>query len=175
MEATASREILIFSDTHGNPSLMREALARHPDADVIHLGDGIEDMSFLSLGARRIFRVRGNFEDFAYPLSSRRDAPPAELMLDAGGLTLMLTHGHTLHVKYGMERAISHATAAGADVLLYGHTHRPDDTYLPAGTDGIVRPLRLFNPGSAGTGMSRSYGLLTHTGDNFIFSHVLTV
>jgi len=41
---------LIFSDSHGNPTYMKRAIAKNPDAEVIFfLGDGISDAESLAV------------------------------------------------------------------------------------------------------------------------------
>ena len=65
------------------------------------------------------------------------------------GFRFFIIHGHTRSVKNNMNRAILASRTKGADVLLYGHTHIPEDKYIPEDEDGS-KPLRLFNPGSLG-------------------------
>lgn len=65
------------------------------------------------------------------------------------------THGHMYGVKYDLDTLADAATARGAEVALFGHSHIPH-----AEQRGKVF---LFNPGSCGrcyTGPD-TYGLLT--------------
>ena len=90
----------------------------------------------------------------------------------------MMMHGHTHSVALGIENAIRYAAQRGADVLLYGHTHIPEERYLPAGTavGGITleKPMYVFNPGSLGNpredGIPR-FGLMQIRAGQIAFSH----
>lgn len=64
---------------------------------------------------------------------------------------MFMTHGHEYGVKFGMEKAVNTAMTAGADVLLFGHTH--------AEIFGERGGLTVINPGSVGNGR-RPYGIL---------------
>ena len=69
---------------------------------------------------------------------------------------VLMMHGHTHGVKGGVGGALCEAKRQGARVLLYGHTHQPENRYLPE------EEIYLFNPGSIGRphdGIPR-YGLL---------------
>jgi hypothetical protein len=72
------------------------------------------------------------------------------LTLALGGLRFFLCHGHTLGVKSGYLRAIYAAREQSADVLLFGHTHVPEQD--------VCRGLKLLNPGSCGYGYKPTYG-----------------
>lgn len=174
MSRNVDYEILVFSDSHGDGALMRRALRLHPHADVIHLGDGLHDLTELDLTGRRVWTVMGNAEDFL----SRFGAVPAEptsTIVAAGGLRLYLTHGHREHVKSGFETAAYQAYAAGCDALLYGHTHERTDFFLPEGEkfcgETLTRTLHILNPGSA-SGYEASCALLTFRGGEMLSSFI---
>ncbi|WP_367925077.1 metallophosphoesterase [uncultured Ruthenibacterium sp.] len=141
-------KLLVFSDSHGEAGRLSAALDAHPDAkDVVFLGDGARDVEMIE-GAypdRRFYCVRGNC-DFATFL-------PTEGLAPFGGLNVYYTHGHLHGVKTGLELLAEQAQSKGAQVALYGHTHRAKLERWGA--------LTLFNPGSisrqCGTG---SYGVL---------------
>ena len=70
-------------------------------------------------------------------------------------MVIFYTHGHMYGVKYDLDTLADAASARGAEVALFGHTHIPH-----AETRGGVF---LFNPGSCGrcyTGPN-TYGILT--------------
>ena len=70
-------------------------------------------------------------------------------------VVVFYTHGHMYGVKYNLDTLTDAATARGAEVALFGHTHIP-----VAEQRGKVF---LFNPGSCGrcyTGPN-TYGVLT--------------
>lgn len=123
--------ILIVSDSHGVPSLLRSAVERESGCSlVIHLGDGARDTDFIR--DIPLLQVRGNC-DLCCDL-------PVTLLTQEGGKTILCTHGHTQMVKYGTQTLHREALDKHADIALYGHTHVPVQTY----TDGLY----LCNPGS---------------------------
>ena len=161
-------EFLIFSDSHGKYYGAIEAFERQvkaPDA-VFFLGDGLRDMSASDFGGSAFFSVRGNCDFFA------PDGVSAELTLSFEGHKLLLCHGHLFGVKSGYGALISHAAELGADIVLFGHTHKPCEEMIPVGyTVGgrtLSRPMYLFNPGSLRQG---SFGTLFLKEDRVLFSH----
>ena len=167
------KTLLVFSDSHGNASLMKQALEANPGADIIHLGDGVDDMSFLNLEGRQVYSVWGNFEGWMYPAPSQKDV--YEKIIEISGTRILMMHGHLRSVKSGTYAATLAALEAEADLLLYGHTHVPTDVYLPSGSSvgGTVleKPLRIMNPGTVGKGYSLSYGVLTFRDGVLLTSH----
>ena len=127
--------IVVISDSHrrsGNVSKILDAQqnARH----VFFLGDVTGDIDELMkfYPDKVLHTVSGNCDIF----SSYPSTDIAELY----GHRIFFTHGHTLGVKYGTERLISAARAAGCDIALYGHTHVSKILY----EDGLY----VVNPGS---------------------------
>lgn len=159
--------VLILSDTHGHADRVESLLDRpsiRPDA-ILFAGDGVRDLSYLSLPCS-LYAVCGN-----------NDSPTlaqSELTVDLDGIRLFLTHGHRFGVKSGTERLLMHAVARGADAVIYGHTHRPHEEYVPAGTrvgDTVLeKGLWLFNPGSLGD-REASFGTLEIRGGQLLFGH----
>lgn len=144
--------ILVVSDTHGRVTRLRWLL-RHEKADALFfLGDGLNDLDQAILQNRvqptyPIYRVRGNC-DFG-----RQE--PAEALAPFAGVLFFYTHGHLYGVKSGFEPLQETASARGADVALFGHTH-----YKTMRAATAMTPA-LFNPGSLrDTG---SYGVITVT------------
>lgn len=134
--------ILVFSDSHGEMWRMKQVLARAEADAVLFLGDGMRDFEALqeNYGGKAIFMaVRGN-GDFLCE-------DPAERIVSYEGVRILMLHGHTRNVKHGTEALEAYARGQEVDLVLYGHTHRAEDRYLPM-EEG--RPLRLFNPGSIG-------------------------
>lgn len=132
-EAAAAVEIGLISDTHGllRPDV-HEALAGV--AFILHAGDvgGQEILDELALIAP-VLAVFGNTDP--------PDAPrlPAEVECEIGGLRLHVSHGHELG-RPTPDRLL--ARYAAADVLVFGHTHKP--LIARAGSRLVV------NPGAAG-------------------------
>lgn len=134
----------LISDTH---SLIRaEALAAlHGVELILHAGDvGGERVLRELRGIAPVHAVIGNTDDPASGLPRRMD-------LELGGLRICVTHGHEL----GIPRPENLASSYDADVIVYGHTHKPlIDT---------VGATLVVNPGAAGPrrfNLQPSVGLL---------------
>lgn len=139
-------KLLVFSDSHGSPGMMLEEVGRHRTADaVIFLGDGQRDLELVRSRFPEIafYTVRGNC-DFG------SDAPIQEI-LSLDGARIFCTHGHAYNVKFGLYTAVCAAREAGANLLLFGHTHQAMQTY----DDGLY----IVNPGSA-SGYDASYAIV---------------
>lgn len=148
--------VLVMSDSHGNDTAVKAALAKEPAASVvIHLGDGAREAQRLAAAdqSRTWHVVCGNCDVMS-------DVPYRKI-IRLGGQTLYLTHGHNERVKSGLLTLTYTAREAEAVAALYGHTHIASTQY-----DGGVL---LFNPGSLG--YSGSYGVL-EIGDGRIVSTV---
>lgn len=156
-------KILVFSDSHGNTSRMISAIADHrASLDlIIHLGDGVRDLEYVSSLYPEIPTVslKGNGETFS------RD----KCIFDLEGVRIMCIHGHTYGVKEDITRAAMCAVTDECDLLLYGHTHMPHDSLF---TSPDEKNVRLFNPGSIGKGYPPSYGVVNISKNGtFLTSH----
>lgn len=143
--------ILVLSDSHGNvDAMVRCVELAQPDA-VLHLGDCLSDAEALhrQYPAIPMQTVPGNCD------WGSLDQP--EVLTEYSGMRILMMHGHTRHVKSGAMSAVCAAREAGADILLFGHTHRPAVDF-----DGS---LWVMNPGSVGRGTPATYGILTITSD----------
>ena len=141
-------KIAVFSDLHGGSELpMQEAFATHDH--VVFLGDGLLKIRHFEYEyPEKFLFVRGNCDGYD-------ETAPLRMTLDFDGVRVMMTHGHEERVKYGTLILLAEAKKAEADVVLYGHTHRPE----LAETDGIL----VVNPGSAAAyyGREGTYAELT--------------
>ena len=126
-------KILIVSDTHKkNENYFKVLEMHHPDM-VIHCGDAEGSEYALSSAAEcPVYIVLGN-NDFFSDLPKER-----ELMI--GKYKVFMTHGHYYYVSAGTEILKQEARARGAQIVLFGHTHRPVIDY----TDDVI----AVNPGS---------------------------
>lgn len=111
-------KILIVSDTHRKNENYFETVRRlHPDM-VIHCGDSEGEERVLEQAADCPVKiVLGNNDFFSYL--------PRELDLIIGPYKVWVTHGHNYYVSMGMENIKREAVARGANIVLFGHTHRP--------------------------------------------------
>ena len=174
-------EVLVISDTHGRRHAIAGVLAQlhvRPST-VLFLGDGLRDLSVITGSDRyedvSVFSVAGNCDgSILFPA----DEPEVRTVI-LGNLRVVMMHGHTFDVKWGLDEAIAYAAGREADVLLFGHTHAPYEKTMPAGEqlrNGTVlkKPLLVANPGSLGEprcGQSPSFGVLTVRGGAVLFSH----
>ncbi|MDD3403921.1 MAG: metallophosphoesterase [Hespellia sp.] len=126
--------ILIVSDTHGRHSALDQAVEEAGVIDMmIHLGDvegGEEYIRALVNCEKHI--VRGN-NDFFSDLKAEE-----EFLI--GDLKAFITHGHNYYVSLDPEQIKDEGRARGADIVMFGHTHKP---YFDEDEDIVV-----LNPGS---------------------------
>lgn len=140
-------KLLILSDSHGFGRAVLRAVDDHPDAAaVFFLGDGVRDAEELQqLRAQLpVYAVRGNCDFASYA--------PSQGLVPMGGHLIFYTHGHLYGVKTGLGALARQALDAGADIALFGHTHRP----CCQAAGGV----HLFNPGAL-SGTSPMYGVVT--------------
>ena len=126
--------ILIISDTHGSHRNLDEVLEREKDIDMLlHLGDVENDDDYIeAVMDCPVHIVAGNNDYFLYL--------PREKEIQIGKYKVFMTHGHNYYVSMNTERLRQAARQRGADIVMYGHTHRPK---VDASEDVIV-----VNPGS---------------------------
>ena len=139
-------KILVFSDSHGRLGLMADAIEKERPQRVFFLGDNYRDGQALAEAYPDIPMelVRGNCD---------WDKAPDELVVEAGGVRFLLTHGHRYGVKSGTAQLARSAKEKGVAVACFGHTH--DAMNMPD------RGVLLFNPGTAGGIHARAgYGVI---------------
>lgn len=133
-------KILAFSDTHGDTETAI-AVARivRPDA-LLHMGDHVSDAERLAgLCQAQTAFVAGNTDP--------EGSAPEERMIELAGRSFFLAHGHRYDVEYGISGLARRAREKGAEVVLFGHTHRP----FAELRDGVW----FINPGRGGFSASR--------------------
>lgn len=138
----------LISDTHGR--LRNEVFDIFEGVDaVVHAGDiGPHDLIVELEAIAPVTAVYGNTDRFGV-----RDRLPATATLELGGSRITVEHGDRLGSPGPAALRGAHP---GADVIVFGHTHRPlvDD-------DGATL---VVNPGSAGAarfGIPPSVAILT--------------
>lgn len=142
---------LVLSDSHGNIANMETAVERERPDGILHLGDCWRDAECLAERYPDILMelVPGNCD-------CRPEEPLEELVI-LGDCRVLLCHGHTYGVKTSLLAAGLKAEQDRLDAFLFGHTHKPL-------VDRRGRTLFL-NPGSIGTGLRPTYGILTVEGN----------
>ena len=140
-------KIAVFSDTHGSTARMLETVRRVRPDRIVHLGDYERDTEKL----RREFpgiplhQVCGNCD--VSPVS-RLDE-----VVEFGPVRALLTHGHRYAVDWGrFDSMVYAAQEKGCRLVLFGHTHRAENTELGG--------VKLVNPGTAGRGSAKSCAMV---------------
>lgn len=168
---------LIFSDSHRNVQFLNEAIRRSHNTDaILFLGDGSGDLGYESRYMDiPVYSVLGNCDLFSL---FQQNTPKKELLLHFDEYTVLMIHGHLYGVKSSYEAAAAHAARLGADILLFGHTHKPLEKRLTEGEEigGVIlkKPLYIFNPGSIGQRGEDghySFGTLTLSKKGILFGH----
>ncbi len=126
----------VVSDTHDNIAFTRYAVRMLLDRGAelfIHAGDIIAPFTLRVMwreGVKRLIAVYGNncgeklgLENTARRLGFEIHEPP--LVLELGGRRILVMHGsgpaeHTIRVAEAL------AASGKFDVVIYGHTHKPD-------------------------------------------------
>jgi putative phosphoesterase len=137
MKGMVILRLLVLSDSHSGLSFMRRAVScTKPDA-IVHLGDYVADAQCLREEHPGIsfYQVAGNCDRY----HSMHPAPEI-LTVKLGGVIFYLTHGHLHGVKMYTDSLERAARDSGAQIVLYGHTHRPDCR--------LERGLYILNPGT---------------------------
>lgn len=112
--------ILIVSDTHGSLRNFDEIIEREKKIDMLlHLGDIEGDDDYMEAVMDCPVHVVAGNNDFFSGL-------PGELEIEVGKYKVFMTHGHGYYVSVDTKRLKQAARARGADIVMYGHTHRPE-------------------------------------------------
>jgi len=126
-------KILLVSDTHGKEENFEKVLKLEKPDFLCHMGDleGSED-HFREITKCPLAMVSGN-NDFWTDLNP-------EVIFELQGFRIFMTHGHYYYAHSGNEQLKSAGRRNGADIVLFGHTHRP--------TLEIDEDIIVANPGS---------------------------
>ena len=144
-------KILVFSDSHGMVGFMQRIAEKEKPDMILHLGDLESDCNG-AFGDIRVVKVRGNCDFHSFEEKER--------LLEFGPFKIWMTHGHLYGVKSGLASLLKRGEGLGANVILYGHTHRrylletdrytvmnpgtPDNSYgVIECTDGAVTLVKL--------------------------------
>lgn len=127
-------KVLIISDSHGVNENIYTILEKEGPVDMLfHCGDTEGSEYTISMIAGCACEMVMGNNDFFSTLPKEREF---ELL----GRNILLTHGHYYYVSMGTERIMAEGIARGADIVIFGHTHRP----VIIEEDGIT----IINPGS---------------------------
>lgn len=113
-------KVLIVSDTHGNLRNFERVLECEKEVDMLlHLGDVENDEDYLEAVMDCPVHIVAGNNDFFSDL-------PNEIVVVIGNHRVFMTHGHGYYVSAHTRRLKEAARSRQADIVLYGHTHRPD-------------------------------------------------
>lgn len=139
-------KIAVFSDTHGyTDGMLRAIEVEQPDA-IIHLGDVVRDLQTVRSRWPKlpVYNVSGNCDMLSQE--------PDTAYIDLCNVKIMATHGHRYGVKLSPDALLNAAYFSDSKLVLYGHTH------IPVTKEELG--IRIMNPGTAGLGSRRTYGML---------------
>ena len=112
-------KVLIVSDSHNKCYYLEKVLEKVQPIDLmIHLGDFEGDERRIrELVSCPIAMVSGNNDYFT--------EIPRDDFIEMGQYYIMITHGHKYGVNYGLDQIKEIAMLNGANIVMFGHTHRP--------------------------------------------------
>lgn len=143
--------MIVTSDSHGKTGTLFDIVEKHiDDASLfVNLGDcnSGDDLEY----AKAYYDDRLNLVCVSGNCDFSGEAP-TEQIINFAGRKVLLCHGHTYRVKYGLFDYQEKARREGADIALYGHTHTPCVNYI----NGIY----FFNPGAV---LNSCYGIVDVT------------
>lgn len=119
--------ILVLGDTHGRINLVTKVLKQLRFDYMLFTGDFIVDAGNISRRLGLKYKgVRGNCD----PKTGNE-----EQVIELGGKRFYLIHGHQYAVKKGYNLLLRRGREAGADAIIFGHTHvahceQIEDTWL---------------------------------------------
>ncbi len=126
----------VVSDTHGSLSTAIKLIREMGELDLLlHAGDYYRDAAALAREFNLPVRaVVGNCD-----LAAKG---PVEEYIELAGWRILLCHGHRYRVKIGLLPLFYLAQEMGADLVVFGHTHRAEE-FTRGG-------IKFLNPGTAG-------------------------
>ncbi len=127
-------KVLVCSDTHRrHDNYIKAVEAESPFDFMIHCGDTEGGEYLIEELANCPSKIIMGNNDFFSDL-------PREEVFELGGKVVWVTHGHNYYVSLDTASIKEEAAARGANVVMFGHTHRP----LIEAEEGII----CMNPGS---------------------------
>ena len=112
-------KIFIVSDTHQSHRSLEKALEQEGAIDMlIHLGDVEGGEDYISALVDCPIHIIGGNNDFFSDLPREKD-------FFIEGRHIFITHGHPYLTGLNENGIWKEALRRGADIVMYGHTHRP--------------------------------------------------
>ncbi len=135
--------ILVFSDSHGDVASCKAVIERIIGVDMIlHAGDNLAD-------AQKLQELFPEIPVKAVPGNCDFSSLPTDMVVEAEGKRIFLTHGHRYGVKLDDHFVgLRDKTAeAGCDIAVFGHTHVPVCDFtrkVPVLNPGSIKSMRTF-------------------------------
>lgn len=132
-------KILIVSDTHGNNTNLKKAIAAMGGSIslMVHLGDCMcSPGTIRELAGCPVEIVKGNCDSFSGLQSAK--------LIDIAGHKTFITHGHIYGGNWGIGTMKDIAKENGAEIVMFGHTHEPMVDKSPEIT--VINPGSLSKP-----------------------------
>lgn len=124
-------KLVVFSDVHGDESVVNRILDWNQDSDYfISLGDTELPQDFLL--HNDIVMIKGNYRGDAGFVFER--------VLEVENLKIFMTHGHKFNVHKSLDKLAKLAITEGYDLVLFGHTHILETIK--------ISKVQFLNPGS---------------------------
>ena len=148
------KRIGIVSDSHGMRGMLEQSLikleAGGPLDALIHCGDGGSDAKYLAGNILQTVIVRGNCDGWGCDYED-------DMLVNIGGVSIFVTHGHRYGVKSGLDTL---ASAAAATISRMIHNRRLRTGFMarpPCGRHArrgawptaMPRGVRVESPASA--------------------------
>lgn len=170
-------KIGVISDIHGDFATLSKVLNKldniHQVQHIVCAGDLVgrgpaEDQVVEAIRARDIPTVRGNHDEWFYPIADDNtnflNSLPVDLRLSLCGLDIFMCHGKPGSNMWGLYRDHISDTllnmmleSLAVDVLITGHTHVPLFAQVDNGI--VINPGSLYTFSSSRE-TSHSYGVL---------------
>lgn len=144
--------VAVVSDTHGRKLIKLAEIIKENNIDsIVFLGDLYQDGEYLHrFTGLPTINILGNNDTFLINKVAN------EVVKDVKDYKVFATHGHKYGVKGALDKLTYKAEELGADICLYGHTHKYDHR--------IINNIHYFNPGSPGLNYSpeveRTFGIM---------------
>jgi putative phosphoesterase len=140
-------KILVLSDIHNKRGILNKLVTKQNPDLIFFLGDGADVVrEELSTFEDKLIMVKGNSDLF--------EKLPTCKKMQVEDVFVLLTHGHRFHVKNNLMELYEYAKKNEAQLVCFGHTHKPFAQY--------VNDILFFNPGSLGSNRAQenTFGII---------------
>ncbi len=162
------KKVLVVSDSHRNDMIVHSLLEEYRDQVdlMVHCGDSETSPNELKkIAPFPVYIAAGNC-DYNF-------VGDPEPMFEFEGHTCLVVHGHKQFVNWGTDELADYAKELGADIVFYGHTHKPD--YQEYRNDEII----VMNPGSVSEprqfNLVRTFMIVDFNDDGTVEPHLYSV